>query len=174
VRKESEHQLTPHARYLWTLELVYKEGGHLQYSWKTIFSPKPPTLAWVESLSNEPDQAVFLEAFLSRFGRMQDTLADKLLPRWLECLSESRGSQIENLNKAERLGVITSTENWLIARKLRNQLVHEYMTESEPFYESLMLARDMSLMLVDTYNRIRGYKPELIIPDCSLLPPKLL
>jgi hypothetical protein len=56
---------------------------------------------------------------------MQDTIAHKLLPRWLEALVESPGSQIEMLNRAERLGAIESTENWLMARKLRNRLIHE-------------------------------------------------
>ena len=63
-----------------------------------------------------------LEAFVSRFGRMQDTIADKLLPRWLLAQAETPGSQIETLNRAEKLGVLPDVEQWLEARKLRNHI----------------------------------------------------
>ncbi len=52
-----------------------------------------------------PELAKRLEAFVSRCGRMQDTIADKLLPRWLLAMAETPGSQIAVLNRAERLGV---------------------------------------------------------------------
>ena len=76
-------------------------------------------------MENNPEIVESLEAFVSRFGRMQDTIADKLLPRWLLILAETPGSQIETLNRAERLDVPSNVENWLAARKLRNKLVHE-------------------------------------------------
>ena len=40
-------------------------------------------MAWVESLENSEDHSVTLDAFVSRFGRLQDTLGDKLLPALL-------------------------------------------------------------------------------------------
>ena len=81
-------------------------------------------------------------------------MADKLFPRWLLALAETPGSQIETLNRAERLGVLTSTEQWLEARNLRNRLVHEYMTEPEKFAQDLALAKEYSLMLLDIFNRL--------------------
>lgn len=113
-------------RLLWTLDVVYREGHHFLYSWDSLFAQeRKPDESWVNTLDDYPEEAVYLEAFVSRFGRMQDTIAHKLLPRWLEALVESPGSQIEMLNRAERLGAIESTENWLMARKLRNRLIHE-------------------------------------------------
>ena len=96
-------------------------------------------------------------AFVSRFGRMQDTIADKLLPRWLQALAERPGSQIDTLNRAEQLQVVVNAGTWLEARKLRNRLVHEYMEDPEEFAEGLNLASQYSLMLFDTYNRVRDY-----------------
>jgi len=84
----------------------------------------------VRQLDAHPELAERLETFVSRFGRMQHTIADKLLPRWLQALAETPGSQIETLNRAERLGVLASTEQWLEARKLRNHWVHEYMDDA--------------------------------------------
>ncbi len=54
------------------------------------------------------------------------TIADKLLQRWLMALAETPGSQIEILNRAERLGVIGDVEHWLEARKRRNKIIHKY------------------------------------------------
>jgi len=98
----------PVERFLQTLEIVAREGKHLTYSWNSLFSQMIDA-EWVHNLEQDPACAERLEAFVSRFGRMQDTMADKLLPRWLLALAEVPGSQIETLNRAERLGVLTST-----------------------------------------------------------------
>ncbi|HSH47450.1 MAG TPA: hypothetical protein VK991_02550 [Halomonas sp.] len=163
----------PIGRFLWTLDIVEREGNHLLYSWSTLFGRSQQRDAdWVAGLDENPEEAVRLEAFVSRFGRMQDTIADKLIPRWLQSLAERPGSQIENLNRAERLGVLSSTEQWLAARKLRNLLVHEYMEDSAAFAEALKAARQFSLLLVDTYNRLRDYAEQRM--SVERLPPALV
>lgn len=144
----------PVERFLQTI--VAREGKHLSYSWNSLFS-QTIEAEWVRNLEQDPGCAERLEAFVSRFGRMQDTMADKLLPRWLLALAEVPGSQIETLNRAERLGVLPSTERWLEARNLRNRLVHEYITNPARFAEDLVLAKEYSLMLLDTFNRLRRY-----------------
>lgn len=166
--------LLPLDRLLWTLDIVQREGGHLLYSWASLFAgDKIITKEWVTALDNDPEEAVRLEAFVSRFARMQDTLADKLIPRWLEVLAESPRSQIENLNRAERLGVIESTENWLIARKLRNRLVHEYLRDAGAFAEALNQANSAALMLVASYNSLREDLVRRIEIDKASLPDSL-
>ncbi|MDD5383774.1 MAG: hypothetical protein PHG89_02690 [Gallionella sp.] len=164
----------PVERFLQTLEIVAREGKHLSYSWNSLFS-QTIEAEWVRNLEQDPGCAERLEAFVSRFGRMQDTMADKLLPRWLLALAEVPGSQIETLNRAERLGVLASTERWLEARNLRNRLVHEYITDPARFAEDLMLAREYSLMLLDTFNRLRldamtrmGHKTEGLPEELAL------
>ena len=142
------------ARFQWTLEVVAKEGIHLSYSWYRLFS-EPIDVDWVMALANSPEKAERMEAFISRFGRMQDTIADKLLPRWLQALAEKPGSQIEVLNRAEKLGLLDSTENWLEVRALRNRLVHEYMRDPVVFADDLNLGRQFSHTLVKTYQRMR-------------------
>ncbi|MGP9768304.1 hypothetical protein ACT3UM_21530 [Halomonas sp. AOP13-D3-9] len=150
--------LLPVERFTTTLKIVKREGGHLAYSWGSLFAEdRSITHTWVDLLDEQPEEAVKLEAFVSRFGRMQDTLADKLLPRWLQALAERPGSQIETLSRAERLGIVNSVEEWLIARKLRNQLVHEYMEDAHAFAESINIARNSSLMLMSTYNHLHHY-----------------
>ncbi|WP_294042290.1 hypothetical protein [Thiolapillus sp.] len=123
------NELLPVTRFIHTLETVEKEIRHLQYSWHRVFSEEI-NANWVKNLENTPETAERMEAFISRFGRTQDTISDKLLPRWLMALAEKTGSQIEILNRAERLGILQNTENWLQARYLRNRLVHEYHDRS--------------------------------------------
>jgi hypothetical protein len=159
----------PIARFLQTLEIVARKGKHLSYSWNSLFS-QAIDAEWVRNLEQDPGCAERMEAFVSRFGRMQDTMADKLFPRWLLALAETPGSQIETLNRAERLGVLTSTEQWLEARNLRNRLVHEYMTDPVRFAEDLLLAREYSLMLLDTFNRMRRDAIERMGHEAESLP----
>ncbi len=51
-----------------------------------------------------------LESFAAKFSRMQDTIADKLLPVFLKTAGEPIGTVIENLNRAERLALISNTQ----------------------------------------------------------------
>lgn len=44
-------------------------------------------------------------------------------------MAEKPGAAIDNLDRAERLGWIESAEAWLEIRKLRNQMVHEYIED---------------------------------------------
>ena len=148
--------LLPVERFAKTLHIVWSEGGHLSYSWHRLF-PGPIDALWISALAKAPEAAERMDAFVSRFGRMQDTIADKLLPRWLQALAEQPGSQIDTLNRAEQLEVVSNVGNWLEARKLRNRLVHEYMEDPEEFAEGLNLAGRHSLMLFDTYNRVRNF-----------------
>ncbi len=150
-----EH-LLPVDRFLHTLGIVQREGRHLAWSRERLFN-EPVDTDWVRALESRPELAERVEAFVSRYGRMQDTMADKLIPRWLTALAEAPGSQIENLNRAERLGVIEDVDGWLEARGLRNALVHEYMEDPAAFARDLRLARDYSRMLLATYNRVRDF-----------------
>lgn len=143
-------------RFLATFDIVVREGRHLHYSWSHLFS-ETIDADWVADLDDAPELAERLEAFISRFGRMQDTMGGKLLPRWLVALAEEPGSLIETLNRAERLGVLESAESWLEARQLRNRLVHEYMERPDAFAEDLGLARSHTVMLFATFNRLRDY-----------------
>ena len=55
-------------------------------------------LSWVESLENSDEHSEMLDAFVSRYGRLQDTLGDKLLPAMLRAGLEKTGAQLDNLH----------------------------------------------------------------------------
>jgi hypothetical protein len=148
--------LLPIERFRQTLDVVGREAGHLAYS-RSRLGAEAIDADWVASLPQHRELAERLEAFVSRFGRMRDSIADKLLPRWLLTLAETPGSRIEVLNRAERLGVIDSTEQWLAARKPRNRLIDEYAESAAAFAADLNLALQYTAVLMDTYQRVQAF-----------------
>ncbi len=101
------------------------EWKHLSATDRRLFE-QPFTEERARSLDEDDLEAERVEAFVSRFGRLQDTIGDKLLPVYLDALRETPGAAIDNLDRAERLGLIPSSDQWLALRKLRNQMIHEY------------------------------------------------
>lgn len=94
------------------------------------------------------DESERTDAFVARFGRLQDTVADKLLPEFLRCLAEPVGAAIDNLDRAEKLGLLNSADDWLASRKLRNRMVHEYVRDAAALAEALNQGHALVPMLV--------------------------
>ena len=116
------------SRLKFLVRVVQKEQRHLVSTDTRLFGA-PFTLAQASSLEENPELAERVEAFVGRFGRLQDTVGDKLLPSLLTALGEKSSSAIDNLDRAERLGLLKSSDEWLVIRKLRNQMVHEYVED---------------------------------------------
>ncbi len=165
----NEPLFSPEERLLQTLTLLYREGQHLQFSHQRLASQMIDA-AWAWRLEQDPMLAVEVDAFASRFGRMQDTIGEKLLPRWLTALEETPGSLIEVLNRAERLGVVTSASDWISIRRLRNKLIHEYMQDPAQLAQALVDALMAVPMLFETYNRVRAYSMANLNLDSLALP----
>ena len=87
------------------------------------------TVEDAKKIEADPILAERLDAFVSRFGRLQDTVGDKLLPALLLALAETTGPAMENLDKAEKFGLLVSADAWMEMRRLRNQMVHEYIED---------------------------------------------
>ena len=69
--------------------------------------------------------------------------------------------------------MVESVDCWLEARTLRNRLVHEYMKSAETFSEDLALAKEYSLLLVDSFNRLREFAVTRMGIDKTKLPKQL-
>jgi hypothetical protein len=139
---------------LLALELAEKEVAHLAYTHRTLFS-LPIDLQWVHALAQREDLAEKIDAFVSRFGRLQDPIGEKLIPRFAALLGSEPKSLLDNLAYAEKNDWLDSAETFVSARKLRNLLVHEYMAEAELFLESLQAADEATHMLIDVVTRIK-------------------
>ena len=66
---------------LLALELAEKEVAHLAYTHRTLFAQNID-LQWVQALEKREDLAEKVDAFVGRFGRLQDHIGEKLIPRF--------------------------------------------------------------------------------------------
>ncbi len=146
-------------RLLFLLDTVCREGGHLLITAERLFSQRIDE-AWVAKLGDNVELGERLDAFTVRFGRMQDTLGDKLIPELRRVLLESPGAALDNLNRMEKLGLLSSVLDWAEARNLRNRLVHEYLRDEQEFAGALNRAGLLVPLLIDTYNRLNRYSAE--------------
>jgi hypothetical protein len=157
-------------RFLGTLAIVHREGRVLRFSTERLRA-YPMTGEWVKSLNEDMATAEILEAFVSRFGRMQDTIGDKLIPRALAAQAERQGSALDNLARAEQLGWMASAAEWLTARELRNRLVHEYTEDPDALAADIQSAIEFVPMLMQTYGNMRRVALEALGVAEAALPP---
>jgi len=118
----------PHDRLIFLAETVLAEAALLRITDSRVFAV-PMDSERAGTLRHDIDLAERVDAFAARFGRLQDTVGDKLLPLVLAWLSEPVGPAIDNLARAERLGWIDSAANWIECRQLRNFMIHEYVRD---------------------------------------------
>lgn len=133
--------------------VVQKECRHLISTDRRLFD-MPFTVERARQLDINPELSERVEAFVGRFGRLQDTLGDKLLPLLLDALGEAPAAAIDNLDKAERLALITSADQWMTMRKLRNQMVHEYIEDLVILASALQTGHDFVPSLVSATNKL--------------------
>lgn len=135
------------------IRITQKEAMYLVRTAERI-KQQSPDIDWVGSLEHSDDRGEMLDAFVLRYGRLQDTLGDKLLPQLLRANLEKTGTQLDNLLRAEKLGWIESVQAWIELRELRNRLIHEYMESTEDLLEALMAALQGVQVLVDVRSRM--------------------
>lgn len=85
------------------------------------------------------EQVRTLDQLLFRFGKLQDAIGTRLLPATLQLVQEWRDNEpfLDKLNRAEKLGILPSVEQWQLLRELRNQTAHEYPDQPEIARENL-------------------------------------
>ncbi|WP_026596137.1 hypothetical protein [Methylohalobius crimeensis] len=140
-------------RLQFLVRVVNKERRHLLVTFHRL-TPVEFTPDQIAELENDPDLAERIDAFVSRFGRLQDTLGDKLLPILLKALGEKTRTVVDNLDRAERLGWIASADEWLEIRRLRNQMIHEYVEDPVVLANALEAARRYVSVLTETTDRM--------------------
>jgi hypothetical protein len=140
-------------RLQFLVRVVRKECKHLsttdQRLFGSVFTPEQ-----VARLEEDPDLAERVEAFVGRFGRLQDTVGDKLLPLLLVVLGEKPSAAIDNLDQAERMGLLKSVDDWMAMRNLRNQMVHEYVEDPAVLSSALRSGHGYVPDLIATANKM--------------------
>ena len=74
------------------------------------------------------DEVLYLDQFLYRFTKLQDSMARRLLPSLYVLLEADTEPKpfLDVLNRLEQLNVISSVAAWQRFRNLRNNLAHDY------------------------------------------------
>ena len=105
-----------------------------------------------ESQIRTLDQLVF------RFGKLQDAIGTRLLPAMLQLVQEWRDDEpfLDKLNRAEKLGVLPSVEQWQWLRELRNQTAREYPDNPALTMENLRRLVAHVPMLDEIYQHLVG------------------
>lgn len=137
------------------IRIVDKEARHLQTTDGRLFAA-PFDITRAARLEQDHDLSERVEACVGRFGRLQDTLGDKLLPALLRVLGERPGAAIDNLDRAERLGLVRAVDDWMMLRQLRNRMVPEYVEDLSQLVDALQSAHEFVPSLLATATAMSG------------------
>ena len=130
-------------------QITHQIAGETAHIW--VFGSRLDDTAFGGDLDLLLEQ---VDAFVSRFSRLQDTLGDKLLPFLLMALGEKNSSMIDNLDRAERLRLSPSTDEWLSMCNLRNQMIHEYVEDLAILTNALQSAHQLVPILIAASEKI--------------------
>lgn len=99
----------------------------------------------------------FLDQYIFRFSKLQDTMGSRLFPLTLEALAEPITDQafIDILNRLEKLAILDSAFSWVQLRKIRNDITHEYPASLIERIEGINILFDKLDMLKQVIERCR-------------------
>ena len=95
------------------------------------------------------------EALTARFARLSDIMIQKVF-RTLNAIDlEDRGTVRDRINRAEKRGIIDSADDFIEIRMVRNEIAHEY--KSETILEIFERVLALTPCLVKAVERIETY-----------------
>lgn len=146
------------------LEVAARMHHHLERSHQQIANDIPLQSGEVPKLND--DQIDRLDLYLGRFSKLQDFITSKLF-RSVTLASLEDTSQdvslIDTLRRMEKYGIVSSLDDWMEIRLLRNSLTHEYLTDETAVIENINAAFASYELLTATLERTRRYYEEHII-----------
>ena len=124
------------------------------------FKPIPIDLTLSDAEVRTLDQLVF------RFGRLQDAMGTRLLPALLQLTQEWQDNEpfLDKLNRAEKLGILPSAEQWQLLRELRNQTAHDYPAHPELVLANLRLLINHVPMLLAAHQMLSRKAQQSVAP----------
>ena len=138
------------------LQELSKARDILHYSYaKCVQIPIGPSL--------DPEQLESFEALTSRFARLSDIIVQKIF-RYLDAIDlEEDGTARDRINRADKRGVISSAQDFVQIRILRNQIAHEY--KAETIYDIFERALALTPILLDSVDRIAAYVHDTVLKE---------
>lgn len=101
-----------------------------------------------------------VDTFIYRFIKMQDLMGDKLFRVFLDAIGEYKDnmSLLDVLDKLEKLEIIPDAQEWMVYRKLRNKLTHEYPNNEEEIIEGIKVSMEIFSDIEIVLANIESYK----------------
>jgi hypothetical protein len=147
----------PKLKLLQTLEECNKHIKRMLYAYH-----KMATVMLLDALKYDDlteEQVENIDQFIFRFSKLQDAMGERLFRGVLVCLGEDVKNKpfFDLLNRLEQLNVIKDKEEWLLLRKLRNDLAHEYLNDSEINALNINIVYENTQRLYDIFMRVKMY-----------------
>jgi len=100
-----------------------------------------------------------VDTFIYRFIKLQDVMGERLFKSFLNDIGEYRDnmSLFDILDKLEKLELIKNSDDWLMYRKLRNQLTHEYPNNADDIIDGIKIAIDSFFEIEIILDNIENY-----------------
>lgn len=116
----------------------------------------PLTEEVLNALSDE--QMAVLDQFIYRFTKLQDCIGLRLIPALYILLEDDSTVRpfIDVLHRLEKLGVLSSVEDWQYFRTLRNSLAHEYPERAEDVISAINTLYSSWHCFADLYLRLKA------------------
>ena len=131
---------------------------HLFYAMRSIRKFMPLTEKTYVNLTDE--QIQYIDQFILRYTKLQDTIGNRLFPAILNYLNEQfeERPMLDKLNRLEKLGYIDNVENWQVVRNIRNKFAHDYPDDPDKNLAHLNVALESVTTL---YNILRTINKQL-------------
>lgn len=129
----------------------------IEQAYKSIKEFSPISATAYPNLSESQVQAI--DQYLFRFAKLQDTMGDKLFRLVLSQYEENTQnlSFIDTLNKLEKFGLLPSTKEWLMLRKIRNEISHQYDDEPEEMSQAINSILNQKTIIIEIYNHLKNH-----------------
>lgn len=114
----------------------------------------------IQDLANiGKDDRRILDQFAYRYTRLQDDMGARLFPAALRALGEDihAMSVLDRLNRLEQLGWLSSAEEWIELRRIRNEFTHDYPELAEERFDRLQLAIQSARRLLEILHTFEQY-----------------
>ena len=113
------------------------------------------------------EQVRTLDQLLFRFAKLQDAIGMRLLPAALKLVQEWQDNEpfLDKLNRAEKMGMLPSVEQWQLLRELRNRTAHEYPDEPEIARSALRLLIAKVPALEEAHSHIVSWNQTRILKN---------
>lgn len=130
------------------LDELEKARDVLAYSYS-----KCASIGYTADLTN--DELESFEALTGRFARLSDIIIQKML-RYFDILDlEDGGTVRDRINRAEKKSIINSAEEFIKIRILRNEIAHEY--KSDTIYDIFKNVLSLTPVLLESVDNIYSY-----------------